>query len=447
MGSQLRLANTTSTIHKSVDLFTSPRQLTDFEDHNIVRYDPTTKGSSSAKFLLGSGNGSEYMAMHLARLYVAVRIVANDGSDVDDSAEKVLPINGIFSLFSQVDVEMNSTLISDQTRHHPYSNMFDTLFNYNGNGQSGKLECMGFYKDTAHQHNSLASLDGYALNKGHQQRWNSTKGSRLWELEGPIGVDVLTSRRLVLNSVKIKLDFHYSSPEFYLMADTEGKKYKFVIHDMCLHVPHVKLSSAVMLSHEAQLASESALYPFMHKQFTGHTIEQNSLTSRAYNLFQGMLPNMIVVALVDDRAYNGDLKFNPYEFGHFGVREIDVRVGSKLLNAVRVQLDLVDAADMKYVEAYGYLLSALRKWTGNDGSMVGRSDFIGGYTLFVYDLENGFADEENYPAFTTGSVHIDFKFSSKRDHEIQAVICGYYRTINVIDGSRRVVFPLPEPVL
>jgi len=439
---KFRIKDSDSSVHRSIDLFSRPQTNASFNDHDIVVYDPLTTGASNAKFLISS-RGAEYMYMRMAKLFVAIRIVADeDGADLPDD-EIVVPANGIFSLFSQVDVEFNSKLMVDQTKNHPYANIFDVLFDYDPDGQSGTLEAMGYYKDTAYQHSKLGGFGDLEIpsNQGNKTRWQHVKGSRRYEMEGPIGADVLTCERMFLNSVDILLTFHFSSPEFFLMAEKTDKRYKIVVEDMYIKVPHVSLNSAVLLGHDATLKSFPSVYMYMKKEFSAHVIDKKTLKSTAQNVFQGKLPNKLVIALVDDRAYAGDYERNPFEFGHFGLKSVDARVNSKLVNSKRIKLETSDPDNLQYVEAYSDFLNGVGRWDKNRGCIVQRGDFCGGYTLFVYDFENGFADEANYPVFEKGAMHVDFTFNASRDHAIQAIFCGYFRTAFGIDNSRRIVSP------
>jgi hypothetical protein len=439
MATLLRLANSGTSIHKSIDLFTAPQTNSSFTNYEVIQHDPVTKGATNHKFLISSV-GAEYLYLALAKVFVAIRIVSDTGADLPPE-EKVLPVNGIFSLFSQVDVEYNSKLMVDQTKNHPYANIFDVLFNYDPDGEAGTLESMGFYKDTAYFHNSLVGLDNIPTNTGNKQRWDNTKGSQRYEMEGPIGVDVLTCERMLLNGMNLKLTFHHTLPAFYLLAEDPTKKYKVVIEDMYLKIPHVNVNSAILLGHDAALKASPALYPFDKKEFTGHLIDKNALKSTAQNIFQGKLPNLLVIALINDLAYSGDLSLNPFEFGHFGLSHIDLRVNSQLFNSRAIELNVSDPKNIKCLEAYDDMLNALRKWEHANGTIINRTDYCGGYTFFIYDFEHGFANSANYPVFEKGGINVDFNFHSTRSHAVQALFCGYYRVMYGVDHSRRIIFP------
>ena len=64
------------------------------------------------------------------------------------------------------------------------------------------------------------------------------------------------------------------------------------------------------------------------------TIPQNHMDVSHEKLFSGQLPTRIVIGLVDNRAYNGDLTRNPFNFGHFNLNEIALYLDGQQQHAV-----------------------------------------------------------------------------------------------------------------
>ena len=75
-----------------------------------------------------SGSGEDYVDFaNTVVLYVKVKITANDGTNLAADAA-VGPANlFLHSLFSQVDISLNGTLITPPTNTYPYRAMFETL--------------------------------------------------------------------------------------------------------------------------------------------------------------------------------------------------------------------------------------------------------------------------------------------------------------------------------
>ena len=102
---------------KSVDtglnLFSIPLTQTSVEDGQFVEFHPLSSLSPSAPIEFAiSGKVTEYLDSINTYLHVRAKVTKADRSDLDAGAD-VAPINYSFhSLFSQVDVSLNDTLIS-----------------------------------------------------------------------------------------------------------------------------------------------------------------------------------------------------------------------------------------------------------------------------------------------------------------------------------------------
>jgi len=78
----------------------------------------------------------------------------------------VAPVNLLLhSLFSQVDVSLNSTLISNSTNTYPYPAMLEMLLSYGSDAKASQLTSEMYYKDDAGRIDA-----GQLPNTGHLAR-------------------------------------------------------------------------------------------------------------------------------------------------------------------------------------------------------------------------------------------------------------------------------------
>ena len=104
-----------------LDLFSVPPTQTSIESGTFVEYHPISSLADGApiEFEVGS-SGDDYIDFANSYLYVRAKITKGDGSNLADTA-KVGPVNNfLHSLFSQVDVSLNGTLITNSTNTYPY---------------------------------------------------------------------------------------------------------------------------------------------------------------------------------------------------------------------------------------------------------------------------------------------------------------------------------------
>ena len=90
-----------------------------------------------------------YTDLSRSQLFLKVRILKADGTSLPDD-HSVSPVNLFFhSLFKQVDVYLNRTLVSSSGDLYAYKSYIKTLFNSSSDDKTSSLQGQMFYKDTA----------------------------------------------------------------------------------------------------------------------------------------------------------------------------------------------------------------------------------------------------------------------------------------------------------
>jgi hypothetical protein len=83
-----------------------------------------------------------------------------------DAADTVGPVNNfLHSLFSQVDVSLNGTLITNSTNTYAYRAYIETLLSYGLEAKSSQLTSALFYKDEAGKMDKSNPLAANAVDK------------------------------------------------------------------------------------------------------------------------------------------------------------------------------------------------------------------------------------------------------------------------------------------
>jgi len=157
-----------------LDLFSVPPTQTSMAQGSWVEYHPmtTVTDGSPIEFDI-SGTGEDYIDFANTMLYVKAKVTLNNGNDLAANAA-VGPVNlFLHSLFSQVDISQNGTLITASTNTYPYRALLETLLSYGEDAKKTQLTSALFYKDQAGRMDSVdfaaaAVNDRVWLNEG---RW------------------------------------------------------------------------------------------------------------------------------------------------------------------------------------------------------------------------------------------------------------------------------------
>ena len=137
-------------VDTGLDLFSVPLTQTAVEEGAFVEFHPLATLSPAApiEFYI-SGATTDYLDLTNAHLHIRAKITKADGSALD-AATDVAPTNyWLHSLFSQVDVSLNDTLVSPSENTYPYRAFFEATLNYGKDAKEGHLSSALFYGDTA----------------------------------------------------------------------------------------------------------------------------------------------------------------------------------------------------------------------------------------------------------------------------------------------------------
>jgi hypothetical protein len=123
-----------------LDLFSIPATQTSVESGTYVDYHPVSSitGGAPIEFDVNA-TGEEYLDMANSLLHIRAKIVKANGEDLE-AASTVGPVsNFLHSLFSQVDVSLNGTLVTSSTNTYAYRAYIETLLSYGSDAKSSQL--------------------------------------------------------------------------------------------------------------------------------------------------------------------------------------------------------------------------------------------------------------------------------------------------------------------
>jgi len=140
------------------DLFSVPPTQTSIEQGSWIEYHPITSlaDGSPIEFDVNT-NGEDYFEFANTLLYVRAKLTAMDYANLAADAA-VGPVNlFIHSMFSQVDISLNGTLITSSTNTYPYRAVLEILLSYGEDAKTSQLTSALFYKDQAYAEFEISS--------------------------------------------------------------------------------------------------------------------------------------------------------------------------------------------------------------------------------------------------------------------------------------------------
>jgi len=218
-------------------------------------------------------SGEDYIDFANTMLYVKAKITLADGTNL--AVDSPIEPNNLFlhSLFSQVDVSLNGTLITASTNTYPYRAMMETLQSYGEDAKRTQLTAALFYKDRAGRMD-IVDLADDAANHGLLKRRALGFGESHIRYDGSSACRHLFQDRYMINEVGVKIKLTRNRDDFCLMGAMFGK---VQIVQASMFVRKVKLMPSVFLAHAKTLERSPAKFPIRRLVCKSFKIPQNYL--------------------------------------------------------------------------------------------------------------------------------------------------------------------------
>ena len=372
-------------LRSELDLFSLPPTQTAVDGSQWVEHSPvsTITSSSPIEFIV-SGSGEDYMDLNNTLLEVKACIKTTNNSPVD-AAVAVAPINNtLYSLFSQIDVSLNDVNVSSATTTYPYRAYIETHLNYGTDAKKSRLQAaMYFIDDNLTVSNPIPDSSS-ARNMGLKRRHGICTAKPTFDMIGPLHVDVFNQSKYMLNGVTMKVRMTRSKYSFVLMAKSDvTESFKVDILSAKLFVRKLKITPSLCLAHERILQQKTAKYPKTRMECNVIHLPQGQKSFTHDNLFLGQLPKRIVLGLVDNRAFNGDISLNPYNFQHCNLNYLAVHLDGQQVPWAPLQPSFSGSS---YIRAFYTQFTGGDGISSDTGNTIGREQFVNGHALYCFDL-------------------------------------------------------------
>ena len=304
-------------VNSALCLFDSPPVQTDIISSKLVDYHPVTNiaGNDIPIHFEISANPEEYIDCQGIDLELRLKITKSDGTNIDSTKDTVGLTNlAIASLFQDVTLTLNDKQIEGGDHTYPYGAYLSTLTQFQSQAKKTHLKPAGWCAD------EYGKFD-HDSNKGFVEREKWSANSVEMQLKGPVYLDFFRQSRYLLSQVNMRLKFIRAKSDFSLMSFS-GTNYKVNITSAILFVRKVLMNPKVINDHSNGLKSHNAIYPVNHTELTTFTIPVGSMSHTRDRLFPICIPKALYITLVDNEAYNGDFKKNPFNFQHFNINKL-----------------------------------------------------------------------------------------------------------------------------
>ena len=156
------------------------------------------------------------------------------------------------------------------------------------------------------------------------------------------------------------------------------------------------------------------------------------------------VPNFVAVAFTESDGLLGSLKKNPYNFAHFKLQNISLKVDG--ISAYDISCNYDERLTMEVLDRlYGYtrhdhLSSALPSLGNGDRSLLGidGKELSKGKAVYVFDLKPSLNDSQHLELLRSGTLSIEANFGQPLQNNVCAIVYMEYDGLFTVDESRTV---------
>ena len=465
----------------ALDIFSVPASNLGIKEVKYLEHRPrnTFNSESTIRFSV-TGGAKEYFYLPETRLKIKARILNYDGSPIDPVLEKefAAPIpkededagdagdevdagvndkkkrsyvsvinNFCNSLFEQVEVSFNDTVVSSGTTGYAHKALINTLLDSSDSAKNTRLQTAMYYPDTPGAMDST-DITYFGLNEGLKKRHRFFNGSKPVEMTAKLDIDVFKLDRYLINGIRVGMILHSTSTPFRLMSQLDNPSFKIEIMDICLVMCHVQPTGPVLVAHQDLMKNENRLarYDYVKEEVRKFSISHGHTTFECTDMFQDRCPDRMVFVLCTSSSVGGSYTLNPYNFHHHNLVSIDLKVHGERIPCGEIKMDFDRG---HYAQAYEALFSTTKPRYISDLSHstcgISYDDFRKGYAVFAVDLNPATRSGSFYPTRQQGEVSIALQFSKPLKETVLLLCVTYSPAYFEIDHLRGVYLGKPGP--
>ena len=310
----------------------------------------------------------------------------------------------------------------------------DVLLNFSEDAERSQMQTQLFYKDSAGAFEQTKVTE-IPLNQGLILRQKLAKNSQLVDMCGPICADTFNMSRYLLNEVDVRLKLFQSKHDFRLMSSVAGKKYKVIITEVMLKAAMVGIHPDILKSHARALKDKPAIYPFNRTDVKIFAVPKGQYNVNLDDIFQGKIPNSLVLGMVSADAYAGDLTKNPFNFKYYNFDFMCLYANGQSVPAKALQPKF---SSDTYIEDYQTLFSGMNIDGKDAGITCSHNDYPKGYTLVVFDLSSEVVDASVQTVQKQGNLQLEIRYAEALPEAINVILYASFPGEISIDQARTI---------
>ena len=354
------------------------------------------------------------------RLQGVISIRDNLNADIDHDSD-VSGVNLFFdSLFQSLTIEINGKIIENVGNNYQYKAYYEKLLSVGKEAKKSHMVCDMYYLDQSDNAEAVSD-DNYAYGR------RRSRLRRPIEFSIPICSDLFNSARFLPNNCLYTVRLGRARDDFCLMSNENG--YRVHFYDLSLSLRKVVPTEPILREIERKFSSKPQIFPITRSVIKTFTLPTGLLDGSLYNIFTGNhLPRAVIVGLVSQRSYAGQMNRNPYVFKNYNVSEMSVRVNNISFPTIPHRMNF---PENRFQKVYRALFDNIGIFNADVGLDITMEHFKNNCFIVPFDLTpdkcNGFHIHDKLQ----GNMDLNLKFRTATGEAITVIIYAVFENVMI----------------
>ena len=145
----------------------------------------------------------------------------------------------------------------------------------------------------------------------------------------------------------------------------------------------------------------------------------------------------LVVGMVDNEAFNGNFRHNPFNFKRFSLTETSLYLDGQQFGIKPIEIYFTNHL---FVRAYLGLFTGTGKENRDEGNDISRTDFENGYALYAFNLSPDLGEDDHFNLTRQGGKRLDLKFGAALPNAVTVLVYAEFENVIEVDRKRNAIY-------
>jgi hypothetical protein len=376
------------------------------------------------------------------RAEIIFSITTPGGLALDDAkvTKKIsLPWNGIYGMFTNLQVWVNEYMIDDANNLQLQRSSVVLQTMKNKREFENELLLAGVFIGKMTEHDDVMTDTVETENSKRCQAL--IKGSKPITWSGPIHTPICDQDKVLPPNTSLRFKFTRASMKHILclVADGDAADYKLKIHSFQLIVPKLRIPEEAAAAIAIRLNETPARYKMRRIMSTYLTIPPKISSYTNSGFLSGTAPLFSLLTLMDPALLNGAYRKSSTKYDDYGLRTIQLCLEDEwdLREPIRMTAEDNTQPVFQLLRGLGIYNNPA---SGRD-CIINRDNFNKGHQIFFFTHTNdSIVNPDIYQELKGGGMKFEANLAAAKDEPIVVVSHHFYQSELKLYGDRKALF-------